>query len=529
KRLLPAVLGDIAANDPRRTFISVPDSSDLSQGSRDIDYGTFGKAVDKYAYWLRAQLKDSSELKPILFLGPLDIRYLLVLLVTPKAGHITHCKLPSALLKAHQSIAERAGCETILVSKGAPTLSDQILKTMPLKQILLPLLGYFFENLDKVKHIPFTLTWEEANDKPFCVLHTSDSTGIPKFVFVTHGTFACNDAHQLIPQLGGKPTLINFLKGKRSILALPLFHAAFPTFPVGYNIFAGVICVVPPPKPPSANMMNLIYWYADPDGALLSPSLIVDCFNNPEYYENMLLSLKSLSYVGGALPEEVRNEVTKRIKLMTLMGSCETALHPLEINEYPSNWQYLTISEYLGHTFVEHKDEYHELVIKRDPKRELFQGVFSTFPEKNIFTSGDPFEQHPARLQSWVFRARTDDIIAFTTLNPITMDSTISTNPKIKSAVIGGQGKFKASLIIEPYIYPKSVEEEDQLIKDIWPSVLQANRSCPPHSRIMKGLVMLTSLEKPIPRSRKGTVQHHAALQLYKAEFEGLYDMVQST
>lgn len=408
----------------------------------------------------------------------------------------------------------------------------QILSTLPLNQIPIPPLEYFFEDLDKVEHIPFNLTWEEAKDKPFCVLHTSGSTGIPKPVFVTYGTFACNDAHQLIPKRGGKPTLVNFLKGKRYFLALPLFHAACLTFTVGYNIFAGVTCVIPPSEPLTADMMNEVYKYGKLDGALLAPSLIVDCYNNPEYYETMLSNIKFLSYVGGSLPEEVGDEVTKRIKLMTLMGSCETALHPLEINEDPADWQYLTISESLGHSFVEHKAGYHELVINRDPKREIFQGVFSTFPDKQSFNSGDLFEQHPTNPQSWVFRARTDDIIAFTTaekLNPITMESTISTNPKIKSAVIGGQGKFQASLLIEPHVYPQSAEEEAKFIKEIWPSVLQANRSCPAHGRIMKGFVFLTKPEKPIPRAGKGTVQRHAALQLYKTEFEELYEKVQPT
>lgn len=88
KRLLPAVLDEIATKDPQRTFISVPVSSDLSEGFRDISYGTFGKAVDKYAGWLRAQIGDSGRPKTILFYGPLDLRYLLVFLGTPKAGHI---------------------------------------------------------------------------------------------------------------------------------------------------------------------------------------------------------------------------------------------------------------------------------------------------------------------------------------------------------------------------------------------------------------------------------------------------------
>jgi acyl-CoA synthetase (AMP-forming)/AMP-acid ligase II/aryl carrier-like protein len=408
----------------------------------------------------------------------------------------------------------------------------QILKTLPLKQIPIPPLSYFFEDLDQVIHIPFTRTWEEAKDSTFCVLHTSGSTGTPKPVFVTYGTFACNDAHQLIPQLGGKPTLAHFLKGKRYFLALPLFHAACLTFAIGYNIFAGVICVVPPPEPLTVDMMDQVYKYANLDGALLAPSLIVDCFNNPEYYQNMLSSIKFLSYVGGALPEEIGNEVSKRIKLMTLLGSCETALYPMEINEDPSDWSYLTISETLGHSFVEHLQGYHELVIKRDPNRELLQGVFSTFPEKQMFNSNDLFEQHPTRPASWAFRARTDDIIAFTTaekLNPITMESTISTHPKVKSALIGGQGKFQAALLIEPYIYPESAEQENQLIKDIWPSVLQANRACPAHGRIMKQFVILAKPEKPIPRTGKGTVQRQPALQLYKTEFAELYDKVQPT
>ena len=403
---------------------------------------------------------------------------------------------------------------------------SQILQARPMKQIPTPAVEFFFQDLDQVEHVPFRRTWEEAKNSPFCVLHTSGSTGIPKPVFVTYGTFACNDAHQLIPKLGGKPTLVNFLKGKRYFVALPLFHAASLTFTIGYNIFAGVVPVIPPPEPLTADLANQVFTHGNLDGALLAPSLIVDCYNNNEYCVNMIQRLKFLSYVGGSLPAEVGNALTTRIKLMTLMGSCETALHPLEINDEPTDWEYLTISKFLGHSFHKDRDGYSELTIKRAPEYEVFQGVFSTFPEKQEFASGDLFEQHPCRTESWVFRARTDDIIAFTTaekLNPITMEGVISTNPMVKSALIGGQGKFQASLLVEPYVYPKSKAEEERYIKDIWPSVLRANRDCPAHGRIMKGFVMITDPKKPIPRAGKETVQRHAALQLYAKEFEALY------
>ena len=88
-----------------------------------------------------------------------------------------------------------------------------------------PAVDFFLNDFDIVEPLPFRLTWEEAKDNPFCILHTSGSTGIPKPVFVTYATFACNDAHQSIPSLGGNPTLINFLKGNRLFLD---YHFSMP-------------------------------------------------------------------------------------------------------------------------------------------------------------------------------------------------------------------------------------------------------------------------------------------------------------
>ncbi|CAD6569068.1 MAG: hypothetical protein ASARMPRED_002384 [Alectoria sarmentosa] len=419
KRLLPTLVDEIAVTDPGRTFASIPKSSDLVDGFMDISYRKFARAVNRCAWWLTKELGEHTEPKPVLYLGPLDLRYLIIILAAAKAGHI------------------------------------------------------------------------------------------------------------LIPSLGGKPTLINFLKGKRLFLALPLFHAACLTFSLGFNIFSGVICVLPPPEPLTADLANQVFTHGNLDGALLAPSLVVDCYNNDGYCVNMIQRLDFLSYVGGTLPEEVGNPLSSRIKLITLMGSCETALHPLEMNDDPADWQYLTLSPFLGHTFRLERDGLYDLVVVRQEQYGPFQGVFSTFPDKQEFATGDLFEPHARKPESWLFRARADDIIAFTTaekLNPITMEGVISANIKVKSAVIGGQGQFQASVLIEPRVYPKTSAEEEQLMKDIWPNIAQANRNCPAHGRIMKGFVMLTNPKKPMPRAGKDTVQRHAVLKLYADEFKALYD-----
>lgn len=432
-------------------------------------------------------------------------------------------------LEAHLSLLENAGAHTILLPSDVPPVVDQILAVRPMERASLGEVNDFLGN-DEVSVFPFDLTFDEAKNRTFCILHTSGSTGIPKPVKVAYGTLAANDAHQMIPSLGGRETLMTYLQGKRYFLALPLFHAACINFAIVFNVFSGVIPVIPPPKPITADLANEVFLHGNLDGALMAPALIIDCFNNDEFCVNMVKHVKFLSYVGGALPAEVGDPVAKRVKLMAVIGSCETALHPLEMHDDPEDWQYFSFSPFLGHSFEPYgEDGVSELTLVKDPKYELFQGVFCTFPEKDVFNTSDLFRQHPHKANKWAFSARSDDIIAFTTaekLNPITMEGIISANPYVKSALIGGQGQFQASLLIEPRVYPETIEEEEQLLQKVWPSVLRANQSCPAHGKIMKGFVIFTDKDKPLPRAGKDTVQRQGALKLYEEEFKALYSQM---
>ena len=114
----------------------------------------------------------------------------------------------------------------------------QILEARPTQTISILNVDFFLNDSEDVEVVPFCLNWEQAKDMPFCVLRTSGSTSIPKPVFVTYGTLACNDAHQLIPSLGGKPTLIDYLKGKRCFLALPVYHAACLMSSLAFKVFS---------------------------------------------------------------------------------------------------------------------------------------------------------------------------------------------------------------------------------------------------------------------------------------------------
>ena len=101
RRLMPAVLDEVAESDPQRVFVSVPKSSNLADGFKDIPYGTFAKAVNKCAWYLREQLGEDSIPKTILYMGPLDVRYLVIILAAAKAGHMVSLRYSIPSLQCH--------------------------------------------------------------------------------------------------------------------------------------------------------------------------------------------------------------------------------------------------------------------------------------------------------------------------------------------------------------------------------------------------------------------------------------------
>lgn len=69
-RIIPQILDDLASAEPNRIIYSVAKSSDLSQGFRHVTARAFTKAVDKTAWLLRRKLGETSEIRPVGYIGP---------------------------------------------------------------------------------------------------------------------------------------------------------------------------------------------------------------------------------------------------------------------------------------------------------------------------------------------------------------------------------------------------------------------------------------------------------------------------
>lgn len=63
-------------------------------------------------------------------------------------------------------------------------------------------------NAESTKPYPFDKNFEDAVHEPFCILHTSGTTGVPKPIPWSHGLIGTMDAVRILPPCEGDGGLI---------------------------------------------------------------------------------------------------------------------------------------------------------------------------------------------------------------------------------------------------------------------------------------------------------------------------------
>lgn len=81
---------------------------------------------------------------------------------------------------------------------------------------------------EKVERFPYTKRWEDAINDPFCVLHTSGSTGLPKPITWSHGLIGTMDAVRLLPPHEDMhPWTKGWDEGDTIYSSFPMSHVGF--------------------------------------------------------------------------------------------------------------------------------------------------------------------------------------------------------------------------------------------------------------------------------------------------------------
>ena len=270
------------------------------------------------------------------------------------------------------------------------------------------------------------------------------------------------------------------------------------------------------------------------DIAFLVPSIVQELSQSLELLEYCSQNLEMIIYCGGDLPQSIGDVVASKIKLVNQFGASELGLTALLLSEgsrSAEDWKYCQFHPDIGVELRHVTDDDFELYMIRDQKRLEQQPTFTIFPDLQEYASRDLFVRHPSKDKPylWKWRARADDIIVFLTgekTNPISMEQYIvSCNPSIAAVLVAGSQRFQAALLIEPVATGKelSTSERAAFVERIWPSIETANQDCPAHARIAKTHILFTSLQKPMLRAGKGTIQRAGTLRLYIDELNRLY------
>ena len=104
--------------------------------------------------------------------------------------------------------------------------------------------------------------------------------------------------------------------------------------------------------------------------------------------------------------------------------------------------------------------------------------------------------------------------------NPAPMESIIQDDPHLTGALIFGQGKAQAALLVEPR---NDVDDHQELIARIWSTVERANTQGPGQARINRSMILIASPGKRFIRAPKGSVVRKLTINLYTSELENLY------
>ena len=156
-------------------------------------------------------------------------------------------------------------------------------------------------------------------------------------------------------------------------------------------------------------------------------------------------------------------------------------------------------SPFFGHEYRQHDGKLFELVLIRKNDIQPFQRVFATFPDCHEYHTEDLYSKYPSKPDLRIYRGRSDDIISFLSaekFNPVDMERTISAHPSVQAAIVVGQGRPQASLLVEAKQIPTTDAEKVELLTQIWPSINHANQDCPALARIMKGFIIFSTREK---------------------------------
>ena len=284
---------------------------------------------------------------------------------------------------------------------------------------------------------------------------------------------------------------------------------------------------LPPSSVPSAGTILSVLDIAEPESALLAPSILEEMSSSPEALAK-LGKLSFLWYGGGPISDHAGNIICKQTELISLIGSTECGIYPLYLHDSHDSREdfawFRFRPDVRGVEFQERADDLYELVMTRDGDID-YQTTFYNMPELQTYPTKDLYQKHPSKAGYWKHVARSDDVIVLSNgekVVGIPTENTLRQAHEVSEVILLGHGRFQVAALIELNEEVRGLPFEE-IVNKIRPYAKHANEMMPGFARLSKDRVLFTTPEKPMLRTPKGTVVRKATLAAYEAEIDNLY------
>lgn len=411
---------------------------------------------------------------------------------------------PRNQLEAHLNVLEGVDCRVFL--SGKDTHVEHILSNRCMGTCTVPELEELLDDAP-VEVYPYTKTFDEARMDPCLVLHTTGSTGLPKPITWKLGILSTYEAWRTIPHVDSYvPTTEIYQQSRRAYTSMPLFHTSGLNAGITWSLLCGVTLVYGAPHVvPNAAFADEMHKYAGVDASMGAPSIYEELSRDPESLDR----INKFHYVvasGGTcftlsihfpstctntfaapLSQKAGASISKHTRIISNLGATETAcLQRLSPNI--ADWDYFYWHPtHSGIEMREYMDGLYELFLVRDPRLELYQGVFNTFPHIQEWSMNDLYSRHPDLIKPFLYRyrGRKDDVIVLSNgekIAPALMEATLMSDPHVKGAMVVGRGKFQPAALLDlvgpP---PNDAKQKYKLLKKLLPVIRDANEHAPGH------------------------------------------------
>ena len=294
---------------------------------------------------------------------------------------------------------------------------------------------------------------------------------------------------------------------------------AYIVLPI-YSTFSTVV-LGPSNKPSTGQTAAEVLRQLKLKALFCPPNIYEQLLQEPDGLE-LTKGLDFVMYAGGPLTTATGTALSKVTEVCGFYGSTETGPSQTLVPAR-EDWDTLEFHPLYGTDMQPSVDEAYELVLHRDSKLEGIRGLDNNFPNIDTWRTKDLFRPHHSKPNLWRFHGRTDDIIVLSNgekFNPGPSEAIINSHPLVSAALIIGQGRFQAALLIEPV---KTNESKPSLIEQLWPTIEKANAQAQGHGRITRTMIVVADPMKPFERAGKGTVVRRLTVEKYAAEIEALY------